>query len=569
MNRGVNEHQLPPKSGKSLRSSRWIPPFVLLASLSLTALAVHFDSLSREGRYRFRFQRNVQHAEDTIQNRLRVYTALLQATSGIFTMQSHVDRREFNRFVAHLGLQQSYPGILGIGFALRTPASQAQALASSMRGQGFSDFRIWPAGKRAWYAPVVYIEPLSGRNRVAIGYDMSSDPIRRAALLQSRDTGEPAVSRAVRLLQETNPRAQPGFVIFCPVYHQGAPVDTVSQRRGSFVGAVYAGFRAAALFDRVMARAGGVLTCQVYESTNIGPANRLFASPRTPPDRYRTVAHIQVAGSIWTLVFTPSASFQSEMGRGRAVDLLLAGIVISLLLFLISRAQVLARSAAEKAAREQEKASQEISALNTRLQRAMAETHHRVKNNLQVVASLAELQLREEDGPIDPESVHTLVQHIRSLAVIHDILTAEARKESDVQFLHTRQALERLQPLLAVLVGARPLEFEVQDLLLPLQQATAVTVLVNELVSNAVKHGAGRIKLNLETLDGHARLVVSDGGRGFPPGFNAARDSNTGLDLVESLSRLDLHGAAKFDNQPGGGARVSITFPISAPDRQP
>jgi two-component sensor histidine kinase len=85
---------------------------------------------------------------------------------------------------------------------------------------------------------------------------------------------------------------------------------------------------------------------------------------------------------------------------------------------------------------------------------------------------------------------------------------------------------------------------------------------VNELVSNAVKHGKGRIGINFRIREGKAALGVSDEGPGFPPDFDAVKEANTGLDLVQTLARLDLNGETRFENRPEGGASIVMEFPI-------
>lgn len=205
-------------------------------------------------------------------------------------------------------------------------------------------------------------------------------------------------------------------------------------------------------------------------------------------------------------------------------------------------------------------------ALNIRLRRAMAETHHRVKNNLQVIAALVELQLVEGESMVPAEALMRVKQHVIALATIHDLLTHEAKEKGDVEYLQTRDVLNKLRPLLSDLVGNRTLTFAIADIRLPIRQGTSLAVLVNELVSNAVKHGEGEIVITLTQLDAQqGQLSVRDHGDGFPENFNARRAANTGLELIDSLGRWDLHGQVAYGNHSGGGADVTVTFPLNMP----
>ena len=86
-------------------------------------------------------------------------------------------------------------------------------------------------GERDWYAPIVYLEPFNDNNRHAFGYDTGSEEHRRTTLEQARDSGQPALSAKIRLVQEVGEPAQSGFLVVLPVYNHPQPVATLAQRR--------------------------------------------------------------------------------------------------------------------------------------------------------------------------------------------------------------------------------------------------------------------------------------------------------------------------------------------------
>ncbi len=151
---------------------------------------------------------------------------------------------------------------------------------------------------------------------------------------------------------------------------------------------------------------------------------------------------------------------------------------------------------------------------------------------------------------------------IRALAAIHDLLTQEAKAGGHADSVSARAAIERLMPLVRGMVGDTPLECHVEDVRLALRNGTSLAVLVNELVSNAVKHGEGPISISLTAQNGSARLRVSDSGRGFPSDFDPSTAAHTGLELIESLARWDLRGNIAYANRSEGGAQITITFPV-------
>lgn len=206
----------------------------------------------------------------------------------------------------------------------------------------------------------------------------------------------------------------------------------------------------------------------------------------------------------------------------------------------------------------------EIEALNVRLQRSMRETHHRVKNNLQVITALIGMQQMKHAEFVSVAELERLTQHIQSLASIHDLLTQQARTDADVIRVSIRAVMEKLLPGLQLMVGERGIIFYIADLHLPVRHSTTVAVLVNELISNSLKHGKGTIEVGLAIQDRTATLEVRDSGPGFPEDFNPETAANTGLDLISSLTTIDLAGTVRYENRPEGGARVLITFPIPA-----
>jgi len=203
-----------------------------------------------------------------------------------------------------------------------------------------------------------------------------------------------------------------------------------------------------------------------------------------------------------------------------------------------------------------------IETLNQQLQRAMTETHHRVKNNLQVISALLDMQIGAGMETIPISELVRMSQHIRGLAVIHDLLTHQTKEGGETENLSVRATLDRLLPILQGMTRGRNLNFEVEDIFVPIRQATSLAVLANELVSNATKHGRGDVGIVFTVEENRAMFEVWDEGEGFPTGFDPRISANTGVELVETISRHDLHGEVCYQNRPLGGARVLITFPL-------
>jgi PAS domain S-box-containing protein len=203
-----------------------------------------------------------------------------------------------------------------------------------------------------------------------------------------------------------------------------------------------------------------------------------------------------------------------------------------------------------------------IEALNERLQRAMVETHHRVKNNLQIISAMLDMRLMECTDSVPVEDIRRLTSHIRTLAEVHNLLTHEAKNDAVAETISSKEMLERLLPLMREAAGRRQITAHLESAELSLRKGTSLALITNELVSNAAKYGGGEIGVRFVVKGEEGMLTVCDDGPGFDEGFDPATEANTGLELVESLGRWDLNGTVHYGNRPEGGACVTVRMPL-------
>lgn len=196
-----------------------------------------------EGRDHARFEGVVQSTCDRIENRLEIYTALLLSTRAMLDARDGaIDAAHFRTYVKELDLRRTYPGIQGIGFTRKLPQDRA-GFVREVETSGVPGFRVWPDHPGDEHHAVVLLEPLDQRNQAAIGFDMSSEPVRREAMLKARDTGSAVASGPVTLVQEIDDDKQVGFLIYVPIYRGGGVPSSVEARREALLGFVYSPFR--------------------------------------------------------------------------------------------------------------------------------------------------------------------------------------------------------------------------------------------------------------------------------------------------------------------------------------
>ncbi|WP_158265937.1 CHASE domain-containing protein [Chroococcidiopsis sp. CCALA 051] len=342
--------------GRYLQPRRsWIPYFVLTISLLFTTAATYYVSSTVQNKERLRFENDVQTTQAKIQDRIEAYITLLRAGSGLFAASETVTSQEFRAFLNRMKLRGSYPGIQGIGYSARVPAAAKDAFVTQMRQQGIANFNIRPNYPRLEYHAIIYLEPQDRRNRVAVGYDMFSEPVRRAAMERARDTGIPAASGKVTLVQEIDKHKQAGFLIYVPVYRGGNIPATKTQRQTELMGFIYSPFRADDLMNGIFGDEDRLVNFEIYDSHNVSSANLLHSSRshtlnnRDRP-QFQTHKKIDLGGRTWSLVFTSRPELELASDIDLAPFVAFIGVAMSMILFAMTHSLSSSRKAAERSA---------------------------------------------------------------------------------------------------------------------------------------------------------------------------------------------------------------------------
>ncbi len=203
------------------------------------------------------------------------------------------------------------------------------------------------------------------------------------------------------------------------------------------------------------------------------------------------------------------------------------------------------------------------------------EIHHRVKNNLQTIAALLRLQGRRLDSPEARQAIKESERRIRSIAIVHETLSREAREE--VEFSDIVKPLVRVVEE-SVSTGEGGVRFEVDGDAgeLPGEVATSLAVVLNELMQNAVDHAfphaegdedadtpvTGHVMVRLSRRRQDVLVEVIDDGVGLPEGFSLDQAKGLGLSIVQALVTGELAGTIEFHREKG--TRVELRIPLAA-----
>lgn len=195
----------------------------------------------------------------------------------------------------------------------------------------------------------------------------------------------------------------------------------------------------------------------------------------------------------------------------------------------------------------------------------LREIHHRVKNNLQVISSILNMQRRREQDPGLQEALAGCHNRIAAMALSHERLY----RSDDLVSIDIGQYVRSIAENLFRIHGVRPdqveLRLDVDNAALDLTRANPCGMIINELVSNSLKHAfpngqKGRITVRLQPEGEEILLVVADNGVGFPDGIDFRKTETLGLELVNTFVD-QLEG--RIEQRTGKGTEYRVRFRIS------
>ncbi|MBA6288360.1 CHASE domain-containing protein [Colwellia sp. MB3u-4] len=323
------------------------PWLIFLLSLSVTFIAWSLTNKSHQRHTQDLFTFEVVQTLQAIEQRMRGYEQVLRGGIGLFKASTHVSRQEFHDYVSKLEVDKRWPGIQGIGYAVMLKPKEKDIFVNALRLEGFNEFNVFPAGLREQYSSILYLEPFTARNQRAFGYDMYSEKSRHIAMDIARDNGNVALSAKVKLVQESDHDLQNGFLMYLPLYQNGAAIENIAQRQKELIGYVYSPFRMDDLIEGILLSAKNYqINFSIYDGDSQAIEDLLY-SPKIKPDsvsnpdikaftpRFSVVKTIEFPGRNWTLHFRSTYVFESILKNNLATLIGFTGTTLSVLLLFV------------------------------------------------------------------------------------------------------------------------------------------------------------------------------------------------------------------------------------------
>lgn len=313
---------------------------VFAASLGATFLLWQHEQHNAELDRRTSAQFSLREIVNRIEQRMLAHEQVLRGVQGLYAASEYVGREEFQTYVEALQLSADFAGMEGLGPLPLVTAAQKEVHEALVRKEGFADYAIQPPGERPLYAPLVQLEPSVRRNQRAYGFDAYTDPVRRAALDQARDSGSVAVTAKVTRLQETGSTVSAGFVMYLPVYRIGMPTDTVANRRAHINGWVVAPFRMDDLMASLYGERLAGVDVQIFDGVETSEKTLMYDSAAKRGTRVEgppaIVEYLVVAGRSWTMALHFQPGFGVQGSKDKSQIIALGGLGLGILLALLT-----------------------------------------------------------------------------------------------------------------------------------------------------------------------------------------------------------------------------------------
>lgn len=324
-----------------------------LVGVAITTAAYFAVEKSAEESDRVRFEQLTTNLGASFDARLLSTTQALRTAAVAVSSARQLERRLWVEHLAATGLT-SEDGVVGLGYIHRVARINVDRFEERMRVRGLPDYVAEREGHHDPLYLVAFIEPYE-INAGAVGIDIANGTTRRTAAETAMRTMKVTMSRRIGLI--VGDKETPGFLLFCPAYFGGKPIDTEEQREAALKGWTYAAVRVDSLVSPVEEAFFQEIEFDVYEGTSSETGRWLWSSARetsggnvvSDSQVYEYKMLLNVLGQPWTVEARSRPGFQRDPAHVYASFTLAVGILITMGLVLLtlrltrSRSQALAR----------------------------------------------------------------------------------------------------------------------------------------------------------------------------------------------------------------------------------
>lgn len=532
-------------------------------------------------------------------HRVETYANVHYGGVGLFSVSREVTWEEWKNYVDVIKIKEFYPGINGLGYTVQVNKKDSlrflREVQEEIPGFTITGMGLVPEAEHLFI--IKYIEPIE-ENRAALGFDMGSEPTRRAAMERAKSQKVPAISAKVTLVQDKE--QTPGFLMYVPVYTDPEDPD---QKVEKFKGWVYAPFIAkyfmGDIFKDELSEVRRRIKIELFDGAETGEEDILYSdgSKDTPEDALQLHETLALHGHQWTIRATTTSYFYKMNSPRFPFFTLITGLALSLLLFGLSLSVTRTRSQAVTIA---DRMTQELRALNAELDHKVKErtkeleeknrelkdfshiVSHDLKAPLRSISTLADWTLTDHKSSLKKEAVDNLEMIKESAKKMHEMimgLLSYAKMEKSLEDKKTVSLQEVVNSITRTLMVPPHLKIKADNLPDVCFEPLALYQIMQNLISNSIKYNdkdKGIIEVDAQEKNNFYQVNVRDNGKGIKPedsdkvfrifslaGSQSSESTGVGLSIVKKLVEA-AGGNIWFNSEPGQGTTFSFTIPKEA-----
>lgn len=313
------------------------PVLVLLCGWAICTLVFYSVQKSEQNKDDAHFEDLIDDQTNSIITHFEYYVEALEGGASLLAANSHVTPKQWKLFVSRSQIVTRRPGINGIGIIWPVKQSELQRYVHKVREQGIGDFTYkkvpnveFQMGPDLDSYIITYIEPFEN-NMQARGLDIGSESNRRSSAEVARDSGMPAITKKIILVQAA--KKGPGFLLYVPMYKTAEIPQTLEERRKLHVGWIYAPFVTANFLNSALTANSKELSFALFEGDSVQKEYKLYQSAEidTAYEKFEKINKINIGQQVFTIGWNRSDAFISTNDSTSAY-VALSGILMVLVL---------------------------------------------------------------------------------------------------------------------------------------------------------------------------------------------------------------------------------------------
>lgn len=543
---------------RTKRNRNVIIAFVLIIGIGISIGNFHYINITKIYSNQQLVSQAIDETNKKLNKELQKVALAITSLQVLFETADTINREVFEHFTTPF--IRNLPGVKALEWAPKILDEQKGEYNRLLQAEGFEGHTILeanfakkkliPVSPKSYYYPVQFIAPPQ-LNKIAIGYDLSSSPDRNACIISSQKKNAIVVSPPLKLVQNTNnsysflvvrvvQKSNGNQGVILGVYNMNDFINTVLKSELELLDIL--------IYDKISN------TNAMYSNTD----DSLWLAVPSTKDHFK----ININDRTWLVYYRSKQSMVAYPHLPISYGFLLLGTLITFLLILVFYMNANSNLYLEQKIK---KRTQALNQSNKEQAVLLKEIHHRVKNNLQVITSLLSLQSTNIETPSVKEIFSVSQYRINTMAILHE----ELYQSDNLSKIGYGQYLNKLVlHLIQSIKGNQHqinLNVDIPDgLKLNLDTAIPLGLLINEIVTNALKYGIPKqssgiiyIQIIPQTYP-NFKLLIGDNGIGYSDKINFRTTKSLGLKLIHQLTR-QLNGSIE-KNKNKKGTHYEIYF---------